>query len=506
MSDHSVSSKQSDHRDYESSNRLPRRRIPQRADGADDPDVDSLTETMGRATIHSRRKNNTEDQDANQKDVRNFFRDTVLTDMRDTLHEQDYIRQKFDFEGNSEFGRSLLKNALENASSRTIISRNNREPMGNHSRDNIEWFYRQKTFENQRSFGKKIIDAFRDPSILNVMALAPTQSGKTGSMLACIYEFMRDPDLWVPYQNICIFTPLSSLHWIQQTKKRFPSYFAPQIFHRNRFMDLVQMLSEKRNVLIFMDEIQIASGVKQTSYHMFRMLELFDVKMLYERDIKIITFTATPVNLKYHMSSWKNAFRIIQMDVPENYISHQKLMEDGRIMQAKDLCGWNERTRRIDPSVLDNIRELEQYLGRIPKNHIIRTGKGLKHSVTIRNFKKVFRGRNYEFYSEPNDIDDLDVFMKYPPENHTFIFILDKLTCAKTIKHKYVGILYERHVPNQKVHTTIQGLAGRLTGYHNNKNAVVFTHVNNIKKYYQTEHEADQREIAKFTKSFLKPV
>ena len=489
--------------DYPHDYSIPSRNESRRADGEIENDISELTSSMERASIgkKSRQRNNNEDID----NVRDYFRTAVLNDMLDTKQEQDEIREKFRFDKKSELGRNLLKNAFDNGMEiRRGLKK--REPKPMKKNDTIEWFYRNKTFDNQRKFGKDILEAFRNPKILNVMALAPTQSGKTGSMLACIYEFMHDSDLWVPYQNICIFTPLSSLHWVQQTKKRFPSYFASQIFHRNRFMDLVQMLSEKKNVLIFMDEIQIASGVKQTSYHMFRMLELFDVKMLYERNIKIITFTATPVNLKYHMSSWKNSFKIIQMEVPDEYISHQKLMDSGRILQTKDLCGWNEKTRHIDPSVLDNIRELDRYLGRIPKNHIIRTGKGLKHSVTIRNFQKVFRGRNYEFYSEPNDIEDLDLFMKYPPENHTFIFILDKLTCAKTLKHKHLGILYERHVPSQKVHTTIQGLAGRLTGYHNNKDSIVFTHVKNIKKYYQSEHENDQREIARFTKSFLKPV
>ena len=56
------------------------------------------------------------------------------------------------------------------------------------------------------------------------------------------------------------------------------------------------------------------------------------------------------------------------------------------------------------------------------------------------------------------------------------IFIKDKLRCAKTIAHQHIGVLYERFVQKPLQHVVLQSLAGRLTGYHLNQQAVVFTH------------------------------
>ena len=64
--------------------------------------------------------------------------------------------------------------------------------------------------------------------------------------------------------------------------------------------------------------------------------------------------------------------------------------------------------------------------------------------------------------------------MNTKPERHAFIFI--KTSCdAKTLNHKYLGILYERWVQKTNSSCILQGLYGRLTGYHNNKTSVVFS-------------------------------
>ena len=52
-------------------------------------------------------------------------------------------------------------------------------------------FYDQFTFQNQHQFANDISNAFLDLHILNVLAIAPTQSGKTGSMLSICYQFLN---------------------------------------------------------------------------------------------------------------------------------------------------------------------------------------------------------------------------------------------------------------------------------------------------------------------------
>ena len=68
-----------------------------------------------------------------------------------------------------------------------------------------------------------------------------------------------------------------------------------------------------------------------------------------------------------------------------------------------------------------------------------------------------------------------DEMLQTAPNVHHFIFIKDKLRCAKTLHHEYLGILYDRVTQKPNHSTIVQGLLGRLTGYHCNKKAVVFT-------------------------------
>ena len=97
------------------------------------------------------------------------------------------------------------------------------------------------------------------------------------------------------------------------------------------------------------------------------------------------------------------------------------------------------------------------------------------HNIVIQNFRTVF-GQDYEYISEPT-IQNFDTFTDNVVQKHTFLFIKDKLRCAKTINHANVGVLYERWVIKPNSSSILQGLAGRLTGYHNNINSVVFTHI-----------------------------
>ena len=57
------------------------------------------------------------------------------------------------------------------------------------------------------------------------------------------------------------------------------------------------------------------------------------------------------------------------------------------------------------------------------------------------------------------------------------------LRCAKTLKKKFIGILYDRCSKNPDDTTIIQGLVGRDTGYDNNGISICYTNINSIEKY-----------------------
>ena len=344
-------------------------------------------------------------------------------------------------------------------------------------------------FPNQDHFGKEIARSFMDRNILSILALALTQSGKTGSMLGVIKHCLAEPSLAVPMEHIFVITGYSSTEWVEQTQSRFPEDLKERVFHRNRLASFVKEVKGLNNVLILMDEIQIAFGDKQSIHNAFMEAGIMSKEQLYARDIKIVQFTATPRNTDNFR---KHPFsKIVLMTPPPGYISIFQLLETNRIRLYKDVCGalkeinyaevnWKDPSTAmpVSPSVENNIKELE--LGAVPRYHIVRTGRLQMHDVTILNFKKVFP--DAEMLSEM-DIE-LDEILVKPPQKHTFIFIKDKLRCAKTLHKEHLGILYDRMTQKASMNSVVQGLAGRLTGYHSNQHSIVYTSPPMIRKYF----------------------
>ena len=340
-------------------------------------------------------------------------------------------------------------------------------------------------FPNQIHFGKMIMNHFMDVRKFLVLAIAPTQSGKTGSMISTIMFMTREPRINLPLDNIFVITGLSSRSWVEQTQDRFPLQLQNNIFHRNTLHKFVEKAKNKKNILIMVDETQYACLSNQAIHKAFHDVGLMDLNYIQENNVKILLVSATPDGCVYDLHKWDKQYYAIQyMSVPKNYVSIQHLLQNNQVQEYKDLCGYDKLTGKVNEEVYDHINEISKFLDDSnPKVHIIRTHTSLLHNITIENFKTVFKSKDYLFLSETKI--NMDKLLSRTPSKHTFIFIKEKLRCAQTIPKQHLGILYERFtsIPNDS--TIIQGLAGRLTGYHSNKTAIIFTNIESIHKYIE---------------------
>jgi len=343
-------------------------------------------------------------------------------------------------------------------------------------------------FENQEIIASKVVSAFNNRKIINIMVISKTQSGKTGSMCATIKKYLEDISNLIPIENIYIITGLSSCEWKEQTKERMPESIQTRVFHRcelpNTFVDEIK---DKQNILIIMDEIQVAAKKGQTIYKTFKNSGLLNKTKLYKNDIKILEYTATPDGTIYDLMKWNDASTKILADVGDGYISSFNLLQMGRVKQYKELCGYDKETGEIDEEVFKNIQEIKNDINKYsnPLYHIIRTKNGQEQDLTIQNFKQIFDSDNYNFikYDRESEIEDINKTLILQPEKHTFIFIKEMLRCAKTLKKKFIGILYDRYCKNPDDTTIIQGLLGRNTGYDNNNISICYTNINSIERY-----------------------
>jgi hypothetical protein len=344
-------------------------------------------------------------------------------------------------------------------------------------------------FENQEIIASRVVTAFKNRKIINIMVVSKTQSGKTGSMCATIKQCLEDTSNLIPIENIYIITGLSSCEWKEQTKERMPESIQARVFHRcelpNTFVDEIK---DKKNILIIMDEIQVAAKKGQTIYKTFKNAELLNKSKLYENDIKILEYTATPDGTLYDLMKWNDSSSKILADVGDCYISSFNLLQMGRVKQYKELCGYDKETGKVNEEVFENIEEIKNdiYGYTNPLYHIIRTKNGTDQDLTIQNFKQIFNTDDaYDFikYDRESEIEDINKTLIVKPEKHTFIFIKEMLRCAITLKKKFIGILYDRYSRNPDDAAIIQGLVGRDTGYDNNGLSICYTNIDSIKRY-----------------------
>ncbi len=348
-------------------------------------------------------------------------------------------------------------------------------------------------YQNQLDESERIVARLKDRSIVNTMVLAKTQSGKTGLMCATIKRYMEDPEVKMFHSHIYVLTGVSSNEWKIQTKERLPERIQKNVFHRQDLEKAIKEISKKQNVLVIMDEIQVAAKKDQSLDKLFKRYGLGDLQTLYRNDVKIVEFTATPDGTIYDLMKWSQGTCKLQVEPGQGYVGCADLLRRGSVRPNKPLHG----VPRED--IVSNIAELREAVNRfsVPKYHIIRVKKSRKTDTerqTKENFEHVFgevcdyipydQGRdNNSFFDEKNEVYDINYLLCRQPEKHTFIFIKEMLRCAKTLNKTHLGVLYERYTTNINDSTIIQGLVGRNTGYDTNSDTVVFTHIPSIEQY-----------------------
>jgi hypothetical protein len=356
----------------------------------------------------------------------------------------------------------------------------------------------QLVYPNQDHTARQITDVLvYDLQIVFVMVIAQTQSGKTGVLLGVLQHYLQR--CVMSTENVYILTGLSSRDWDRQTKSRFPPCIRSRIVHGDNIHKITHEIREKRNVLILIDEVQIACRELQRLHRAFRDAGLLDLDVLYERDIKIVQCSATPNEMLLDLDSelWKGATRKVKSDPGRGYIGCIELKQMGRVRQCKDLCGYLHKSRTVDLEQLnvmeiasyvwDNLREIQVEIRArypTPRYHLIRTSTGSRQAITLWNFKRVFPEPHFGYltYDSQSEVDINDI-LRDVPDRHTFIFVKEKLRCANTLVKLHLGIMYERYNETPDDSVVVQGLIGRDSGYDNNGVTLHYTNVDSIERY-----------------------
>lgn len=340
----------------------------------------------------------------------------------------------------------------------------------------IDGEFRLTRYQSSIDIARKIVGLYNagDLSLVATLIVAPTQSGKTNITFEICNTMITN--YIIPINNIYVITGLSSTSWVKQTCERFPECIKDNIIHRDKLNELfINNLKNKRNILIIIDEIHIASQEDTKLYKALNFIQ--DINYLYENDIKLIEVSATPDGILSSLKEWNdNSFHIEKYTPDEKYIGVKKLYDNGKILQYKDLM-VKKNIEYLNDIIINKYKNNYKY-------HIIRL-PNKKYDI-FENFikenldEKTFLYIKYDEHNNPGDINNI---LKTKPLQHTIIFIKEMLRCSKTMYKEYIGILYERYTATPNSSAIIQGLLGRNTGYDVNDESIVFTDLNVVTNY-----------------------
>ena len=267
---------------------------------------------------------------------------------------------------------------------------------------------------NQEKTAYKVINHFVNKQVLCCMIVQPTQSGKTGVMFALCKLFIENPLYMINPTNMYIISGLSSTEWKNQTMERFPEIIMNNIYHRNNLDDFKMKLNQDpRNALIIMDEIQIANTTGKTISKIFQESNLYDINYLYEKNIKIVQFSATPDGCYYDLKQWNECnYKIVIGEIDNKYVSAIDIYNDKRIFQSKPLVLNNKNTNPEEHKKISiNIEEIKNILEERfnePSYIIIRVSTNQDEYVnTISNIKSIFPEKLFNYVKYDQELNKI---------------------------------------------------------------------------------------------------
>lgn len=193
-------------------------------------------------------------------------------------------------------------------------------------------------FENRAEDLTNILTLIMNKKNTHILIIGRTQDGKTYIMLKTIHNIINTS--LIPHANIFIITGLSSKDWIEQMKNRTPDILHSNIYHRQdlktKFVNKIKEIG--KNIIINIDEAHIASSFRNTLAQVFKELKLDDKQYLYENNILIIEYTATPNGTIIDLNNTKkDNYDFYRLKKLPEYTGVEDLLEQGRVRECKNL-------------------------------------------------------------------------------------------------------------------------------------------------------------------------
>lgn len=339
-----------------------------------------------------------------------------------------------------------------------------------------------RIYPNQKEHADRITLNFGDDKRI-CMAIAPMQSGKTGTQVDTTYKMMKKYS--ISPSNVYIIAGVNSIEWEEQQKLRNPEILK-NICHLQNINSIKSDIEDKEDILIVIDECQVACKSNQTLAKLFSSLE-FTLASLTDRNIRIIQFSATPNGCLLDLSEFHEVAFQIYLEPDEGYIGLNTLKERRQLQQYFDISGKQSKNIYDQNQSLRQIRHLFNFITNRyvddARYHLIRIPSGTASIVILNNFINQCDNRfTYITYDLAYE-DDINDILKIKPSKPTIVFVKEKLRCAKTLDISNIGLLFDRYSNSPDDSVSSQSFAGRACGYQDSSHLTIFTNLESIERY-----------------------
>ena len=328
-----------------------------------------------------------------------------------------------------------------------------------------------KMYLRNRNCGKEIAKLLYKRGKLIVSLLAKMQSGKTLCCIAVATSACLEHD--IDPSNVFFVTGMSDNDWETQITESLPDMWKKNVYHRQN----INNLDIPNNSIIFLDECHFGTASKGGISNFLEELGFYDKKEFIKKNIKIVQVSATPDGMLLDSSNTFGNKHIKYKFIPsELYFGDAQLLEGGFLKDMYNL------------TIEDNCEKLCNFIENRfsdSRYHIIRLSMSLKkqrkEKENLINICEM-KGWNYQQCDSENKID-LNEHLNEQPKKHTIIFIKNMLRAAKTIHKEHIGIVHDRLVQKPNNSTIMQSFLGRMCGYHDFRDFVIFTDIKSVKRY-----------------------
>lgn len=318
-----------------------------------------------------------------------------------------------------------------------------------------------------------------------VQLIAPTQSGKSDIIINLINKVATQPEECLKkygFKQIVIIICASDLDLKRDLTNKISNHLPnaiEEIVYIHHLPEICNIMDDrdrkfrwkalKQDSLIIFDENHCDVLDDQTVAK-FRKEINISADNWTNKSVKVLNISATPYEQLYVEMPH------VRLEPSDGYYGFMDMIENGKMRASMDLTD-EDNVKQLFSA--DKLYTKKCYV-------IIRINYHAKKQKIIKeNIDDFFKAKQISIKKityDMEDKNDINEVLQKVPNEFTIIYIKNKLRKGKSIYKKYILMVHDSF-KSDVASTAVQSLAGRMTGYNGNREAIIYCDIKKINEH-----------------------